>query len=131
VFRRRRFFQGQPIHGAEVKDLHWLKPDGTDMSETDWTTNHVLCLGMGLLGDQILETGERGERIVGDSFLLLFNAHHEPRSFRLASRRRVVQWTVVFDTADAAAKGRVFEHASEYPLEARSLVVVRPEPVSV
>jgi glycogen operon protein len=131
VFRRRRFFEGQPIYGAEVKDLLWLKPDGTDMTEADWNANHVLCLGMGLLGDQIAETGERGERIVGDSFLLLLNAHAESVAFKLGSRRRVVRWRCVIDTADAAAVGRVFEHRAEYPLQARSLAVLRPEPVSL
>jgi glycogen operon protein len=130
VFRRRRFFQGQPIHGAEVKDLLWLKPDGTDMTDADWSANHILCLGMGLLGDQIAETGVRGERIVGDSFLLLFNAHAEAMPFKLGSRRRVVRWHCVFDTADPAAQGRVFEHRAEYPLAARSLAVLRPEPVA-
>jgi isoamylase len=28
VFCRRHFFQGRAIHGAEIKDLYWLKPDG-------------------------------------------------------------------------------------------------------
>jgi isoamylase len=128
VFRRRRFFQGQPVHGEEVNDLHWLKPDGTDMTASDWSASDGRCVGMGLLGDQIAETGAQGERILGDSFLVLFNAHAAPRPFRLGSRRRAVRWRCVFDTADAAAAGRVFEHHAEYPLQARSLAVLRPEP---
>ena len=68
VFRRRHFFQGRPIHGGEIKDLYWLKPDGTEMSDADWNTTHARCIGMVLPGDQITETGEEGERIVGDSF---------------------------------------------------------------
>jgi len=127
VFRRRRFFQGKPIHGAEVNDLSWLKPDGTEMTEQDWFTDHLLCIGMGLLGDQIEETDERGRRIVGDSYLLLLNAQATVVPFRLGSRQRVVQWTCILDTADPAAVGRVFEHRMEYPLAARSLAVLRPE----
>ena len=84
---------------------------------------------MGLLGDQIDETGERGERLVGDSFLTLINAQDEPEAFRLASRRRRVSWTCVLDTAEPGRAGRVFEHRAEYPLAARSLAVLRPEPV--
>ncbi len=128
VFRRRRFFQGQPIHGAEVKDLYWLKPDGEEMTEAEWSANHVLCLGMGMLGDQIYERGERGERIFGDSFLLLINAQPEALPFHLVGRRRKLRWTCVFDTADRAGAGRVFAHRAKYPLQARSLVVLRPEP---
>ena len=36
VFRRRRFFQGRPIKGANVKDVLWLNPGGNEMSEEEW-----------------------------------------------------------------------------------------------
>ena len=32
---------------------------------------------MALPGDQITEMGEHGERIIGETFAILFNAHHE------------------------------------------------------
>ena len=35
VFRRRRFFQGRQIHGSEIKDIVWLRPDGNEMDEAD------------------------------------------------------------------------------------------------
>src|SRR4030095_7895372 len=88
VFRRRHFFQGRPIHGAEAKDIYWIKSDGTEMSDADWLAGHTHCLGMGLPGDQIDEIGEQGERIVGDTFAILFNAYHEPIEFRLGARGR-------------------------------------------
>ena len=127
VFRRRHFFQGRPIHGAEIKDLYWLKADGAEMSDTDWNAGHAQCLCMGLPGDQITEMGERGERISGDNFAILFNAHHEPIAFRLGARDRGLRWTCVFDTAAPCAAPRTFEHMSEFPLQARSLVVLRVE----
>jgi isoamylase len=125
VFRRRNFFQGRPIHGAEIKDLYWLKPDGAEMSDHDWASGFARCLGMVLAGDQISEVDEHGERIVGDSFAILFNAHHEPISFRLGTRQRDVRWTCVFDTAAPDAQRRMFEHMSDFPLAARSLAVLR------
>jgi isoamylase len=127
VFRRRHFFQGRPIHGAEIKDLYWLKPDGAEMSDRDWASGFARCLGMVLPGDQITETGERGERITGDSFVILFNAHHESISFRLGTRQRNVCWTCVLNTATPAAPQRTFEHMSEFPLRARCLAVLRAE----
>src|SRR5918995_1417804 len=36
VFRRRKFFQGQAIHGSGVKDIGWFTPDGHEMDETHW-----------------------------------------------------------------------------------------------
>jgi isoamylase len=37
VFRRSRFFYGRRLHGAEVKDLTWFRPDGKEIAEEDWT----------------------------------------------------------------------------------------------
>jgi glycogen operon protein len=127
VFRRRNFFQGRPIHGAEIKDLYWLKPDGREMSDRDWASGFARCLGMVLLGDQIAEVSEHGDRIVGDSFAILFNAHHEPIWFRLGTRQRDVRWTCVLDTAEPDTARPTFEHMSEFPLQARSVAVLRAE----
>jgi isoamylase len=127
VFRRRHFFQGRPIHGAKIKDLYWLKPEGSEMSDGDWASGFARCLGMVLPGDQISEVGENGERIVGDSFTILFNAHHEPISFRLGTRHRNLRWTCVIDTASPNTPPRSFAHMSEFPLEARSLAVLCAE----
>ncbi len=41
VFLRRHFFQGRAIHGADIKDLYWLKPDGSEMADWDWHTDHA------------------------------------------------------------------------------------------
>jgi isoamylase len=88
VFRRRHFFQGRPIHGSEIKDLYWLKADGTEMTDSDWNGSRLRCICMILPGDQITETGEQGEPIVGNSFAILLNAHYELIPFRLGARRR-------------------------------------------
>lgn len=130
VFRRRRFFQGRSIHGAEVKDLYWLKADGHEMSDADWHASHAYCLGMVLPGDQIEETGERGERITGDTFVILLNAHDDPVPFWLGARRRDVEWVTVIDTADPGAPACSFPHMGVYPLHGRSLAVLRAIPSS-
>ena len=127
VFRRRHFFQGRPIHGEEIKDLYWLKPDGSEMSNSDWNNACARSLCMVLPGDQITEIGERAERIIGDSFAILFNAHHQSISFRLGARRRDIRWTCVLDTAAPDASPRTFKHMSEFPLQPRSLAILRGE----
>ena len=127
IFRRRRFFQGRPIHGADIQDIYWVKQDGTEMSEHDWSAHHARCLGMCLVGDQIDETGVRGERIVGNTFAILFNAHDEAVSFRLGARQRNMLWTCVLDTSAPDESTRVFEEMSNFPLLPRSLAVLRGE----
>ena len=97
------------------------------MTDADWHAGHAHCLGMVLPGDQIDETGEQGERITGDTFAILFNAHDEPVSFRLGARRRDIVWTPVLDTADPQAPACAFPHMGRYPLHGRSLVVLGTE----
>ncbi|NSC24478.1 glycogen debranching protein GlgX [Streptomyces albus subsp. chlorinus] len=104
VFRRRRFFHGRPTEGThdELSDIAWFTPTGTEMTERDWQSPHTRALTVFLNGDAISEPGERGERITDDSFLLLFNAHHEPLDFVIpADHGR--QWQAVVDTAQEAA----------------------------
>ena len=99
VFRRRRFFQGRRIRGAEVKDLYWLRPDGKEMTDEDWTQGYVRCLGVRLAGDAMDEKDSKGRPLLDETFLMLLNAHHEPRPFTLPAHKRGVRWQPVFDTA--------------------------------
>jgi glycogen operon protein len=96
VFRRRRWFQGRPLRGTA--DILWLRPDGTEMTEADWTEHHETCVGMFLNGDAIAAPGPRGERVVDDSFLVLFNASAEPRKWTISGPWGE-QWVRVLDTA--------------------------------
>ena len=125
VFRRHHFFQGRPIHGSEIKDLYWLTPHGTEMGDSDWGAGHALCVGMGLFGDQILETDEHGRRIIGDSFLILFNADHREIAFRLGGRAQGLNWELVLDTSNLASTGRRLKHLGDYLLQDRTLAVLR------
>jgi glycogen operon protein len=120
------FFQGRPIHGLDVKDLYWLTPAGTEMSDQDWNAGSARCFGMGLPGDQIDETNAEGERVVGGSFLILLNAHHECVLFRLSARVQDRNWELVFDTSSASITGRILGRLAEYPLQARSVAILRP-----
>ena len=127
VFHRRLFFQGRRIQGSAVKDLSWFRPDGKEMTEDEWNNGFTRCLGLRLAGDAIEETDEKGEPIGGDTFLLLLNAHHEPIPFVLPAHRARVRWELVLDTRDWSAGPRmpVFRAGDNYPLEARSLAVLR------
>jgi isoamylase len=94
VFRRRRFFSGE-LGGQ--RDISWLTPAGTEMTEADWRASYARSLAVLLNGEAITEPGPRGETITDQSFLLLFNAHDEPVNFTLPGGG----WHVVFDTAES------------------------------
>jgi len=128
VFRRRRFFHGRHIRGAEVKDLSWFRPDGKEMTDEDWHKGYVRCLGLRLAGDAMEQTDSKGRPLLDDTFLLLLNAHHEPLPFTLPAHRRGVRWQPVLDTvATIHDKKRVtlLKGGECYDLETRSLVLLR------
>jgi len=127
VFHRRLFFQGRRIHGSAVKDLSWFRPDGKEMTEDEWNDGFTRCLGLRLAGDAIEEMDERGQPIVGDTFLLLLNAHHEAVPFILPAHKARVRWELMLDTRDWDLGPRVpaFRAGETYPLEARSLAVLQ------
>ncbi|HEU5417486.1 MAG TPA: glycogen debranching protein GlgX [Streptosporangiaceae bacterium] len=103
VFRRRRFFSGQPAAGTGLRDIIWLAPSGREMTEDDWRDGQAMSVGVFLNGAAISEPGPRGDVVRDDSFLLLFNARAEPVSFRLPAAEFAAAWQVVADTAAAAA----------------------------
>jgi glycogen operon protein len=126
VLQRRRFFQGRPIRGGEVKDILWLEPTGKEMSDQDWNREFARCLGMLLPGDAIDERDENGDPVVGDSLLVLLNAHHEAIPFRLPGYGPAEQvWELVLDTYEPKAPGRHLRRGQRYELQGRSLAVLR------
>ncbi|TLY22162.1 MAG: glycogen debranching protein GlgX [Nitrospirae bacterium] len=133
VFRRRRFFQGRRIRGTEVKDISWLRPDGKEMTDEDWGKGYVRCLGVRLDGHAIEEKDSKGKPLLDDTFLMLLNAHHEPRPFTLPAHKRGVRWQPVLETAASHANQRqvtLLKGGFQYDLEARSLAVLRLRPKS-
>ncbi len=99
VFRRPKFFQGRRIRGSETRDVMWFNPGGSEMSEEEWTSPFVRCLGMLLSGDTMDVLNFEGEPIRDDTFLLLINAHYEPIPFVLPGQEHI-EWQLVLDTMD-------------------------------
>jgi len=128
VLRRRKYFQGRSIRGGDVKDVAWLAPDGQEMNDEAWNADFVRSIAMLLNGSAIAETSERGEPIIGDSLLVLFNAHSDQVPFTLPPLEAGQQWRRVFDTADSSSGDRTCEPGSQYPLEGRSVALFRVVP---
>ncbi|MCF8150574.1 MAG: glycogen debranching protein GlgX [Burkholderiaceae bacterium] len=126
VFRRRNFFQGRAIRGSEVKDIHWFKPDGSEMSDHEWAHDFARCLGVYLGGEMMDERDQRGRAISDDNFLLLFNSHHEAIPFNLPVLCEGCEWQSLLDTHHAAGlqtDGR-YQGSENYLLEGRSLALM-------
>jgi glycogen operon protein len=125
VLRRRKFLQGRSIRGAEVLDIAWLDPGGVEMTDETWSAPDVRALGVRLNGDAIQEVNERGERIVGDTLLLMLNAGNEAITFTLPPAAAVERWETLLDTAEPWRPARRLRAGNCYELQGRSMAVMR------
>ena len=99
VFRRPKFFQGRRIRGSEIRDVMWFNPGGSEMSDKEWASPFVRCVGMLLSGDTVDVVNFEGEPIRDDTFLLLINAHNEAIPFVLPGQENL-EWALILDTMD-------------------------------
>ena len=127
VFHRRNFFQGRPIRGSGIKDIHWIKADGHEMSDLEWSHDFARSLGVYLSGEALGEVDERGRAIHDDNFIILFNAHHERIDFTLPILCEGCRWEVLLDThINRGLTANLFYPGGEiYPLEGRTLALLR------
>jgi glycogen operon protein len=127
VLRRRRWFQGRALHGSGVSDIAWFNVNGTEMTEEQWGVGSAKSLGVFLNGEEIPSRGPRGERIVDDSLLLLFNAHSEALAFTVPSGPWGERWDLLLDTNEPETPEGTRSHRAgeEVIVEGRSVVVLR------
>ncbi len=132
VFQRRRFFSGavveDPEHGG-LPDIAWLRTDATPMDGSDWSSPAGNELTVFLNGLGITEPDERGEPIVDDSFLLLFNPGPTDVDVCLPKEPYGRAWVPVIDSADGDAVPGVDGHPVPAGVQrrmlARSVAVLR------
>jgi len=127
VFRRPKFFQGRRIRGSEIRDVMWFNAGGSEMSEKEWTSPFVRCLGMLLSGDTIDVLNFEGEPIRDETFLLLINAHYEPVPFVLPGQEHI-EWQLILDTTHAEGfltEGTKFASGDDLDLGGRATCLLK------
>jgi len=94
------------------------------MGDDDWDAGFARSIGLFLNGEAIAGRDRRGQRITDDSYLLLFNAHHEPIDWALPKQWGDT-WEPVLNTADDDQDPDPAPSGETFPVGARSLVVLR------
>jgi glycogen operon protein len=130
VFSRRRFLRANAINVEGLKEIVWLTPEGTEMTETEWNQHFARCLGVYLAGAAIERSDKRGRPVTDNNFMLLFNAHHEEIPFELPQFLTDKAWWTVLDTSaeEMPFEQRRHEAGTLYPLQGRSLALLRETP---
>jgi len=101
VFRRRRFFAGDPVTDTGDKDIQWMRPDGKEMTVDDWRDPKNRMLGMLIHGNASDDVDERGRRSNGQTLLLFMNAGNRARVCKLPELRARGYWHELINTAQA------------------------------
>ncbi len=134
AFRRRRWFEGHPLHGEGATDIAWFAPEGREMSEADWQVTFAKTIGAYLSGDGLAATGSFGRRPVPSSdagYFIVLNAFWEPLEFVLPGERYGEAWLPVLDTGrehDPFFEGSAtppYGAGGPYPVAGRSVSVLQ------
>jgi isoamylase len=132
VFRRRRWFTGRPSSDVPGTDIAWFTPEGAAMADDDWHQEHAKAIAVFLNGDALHDVDDHGQQVRDDSFLVLFNAHQEPRTFTIPQAAIGTQWRLVLDTSrnEPHALNEVIA-GSMFEVSERTIVVLsRPRAAS-
>jgi isoamylase len=125
VTHKRRFFKGRRIHGKGVRDIRWINNDGTGMTDAQWNTSFIRCMGMLLNGQLITEVDLQGEPVKDDILLVLVNSYWDKINFTLPDHELDSEWEVLADTSESVISEVKRKISFKYELSPRSLVLLR------
>ena len=127
VFRQRRWFLGKPIHGTDLSDIGWFLPDGNQMNESSWGVGFAHSVGIFLNGGGIKQPDPTGQRIIDNSFYLIFNADPNRINFTIPNQAWGSCWEKVLDTYENNTNehGPLYHPGQVLNVAGRSLVVLQ------
>ena len=133
--RRQKFFQGRRIdprkgmdvelEGRHFHDITWLRPDGEEMTEEEWSLGWVRCFALQLSGKTLDHVNALGQRVEDETYLIMFNPHWQSIDFYLPKTQGEQRWKLLFDTrvSHAADSDLALDAGTPYELIERSLAV--------
>ncbi|HYU14160.1 MAG TPA: glycogen debranching protein GlgX [Stellaceae bacterium] len=134
VFSRPRFFRGEVVSEAGLKDITWVTPAGIERTAEDWADPAALSLGYVLCGAAGEFFTRGGQRDIDESFLVMLNACHDDLDFRFPQLPIPLVWEALVDTAEPtgiATDNRLWMPGQSYRLRAHSFALFinrAPEP---
>ena len=116
-------FSGQIVPSNKRKDIEWIRPDGREMTVSDWENkqNHILaCVINGKCGE--VSKNEASKKNIDDDFMVLMCGNtYGFVNFMLPSPPNGQKWELLFDTTGAHKK---INENGTYTLEPYSYVLL-------
>ncbi|MFL5809041.1 MAG: glycogen debranching protein GlgX [Flavisolibacter sp.] len=127
VFTRHRWFQGQPVKGVGLEDIAWFLPEGDEMNEDNWKNDFAKSLAVFLNGHGLRSMNEKGEKIIDNSFYVIFNAYDGQLDYKLPCEKYGDEWIKLIDTANntITEDGQRYKAADTVKVEGRSVVLLK------
>jgi len=123
ILRRNLFLTGQYNEELGVKDITWINANGSEMGESHWADQTMLCFGM-LLDGRAQTTGIR-QRGKEATLLLVINGSNELVQFTMPGVAGGVTWNLLIDTnAPDAEGGPELKTNDTYAVTPRSLLLL-------
>ena len=131
VFSRPRFFRGEMLSEAGLKDITWVTPGGIEATDYDWGNSVALSLGYVLCGAAGEFYTPGGQRDIDESFLVMMNAYYGDLDFHFPQLPTPLTWEALVDTAEPtglapnelAGGGRLWHPGEAYKLRAHSFAL--------
>jgi glycogen operon protein len=127
AFSRKSWFNGEVEKKSGVADIAWFLPDGSEMSGDNWNHDFAKSVAVFLNGLGLHSVNAEGDKIVDDSFYIIFNAHDEPLNYKLPTTEYAANWEFLIDThkkANVKVKG-IFKAEETIQVEGRSVVMLQ------
>ncbi len=123
ILHRSRYLTAQWNEELGIKDVTWLKPDGSEMDQSSWDDSDAHCLGI-LLDGRAQVSGIR-RRGADATVLVVVNSYHDGIGFSLPAVPGGLAWRCLIDTnlSDDPDDCR-HEFGSEYVVTGRSLLML-------
>jgi len=99
ILRRRDFFSGKVVPGTGTRDVTWVRADGNEMTDAEWSDPENRSIGMLVVGRAADEVDIRGRAARGDTLLLLLNAGARSRPYTLPRLEWPGRWEELLNTA--------------------------------
>jgi isoamylase len=125
ILRRSRFLTGEYNAELDVKDVTWLSPAGTEISQS-WQDPTARCFGM-LIDGRAQATGVK-RPAMDATLLLVSNAYHDAVKFRLPEVAGGRTMRCLLDTnLPERTDAPTFRSGDEYEVTGRSLLLFELE----
>ena len=125
VFQRRKFFRGEPVGNLKEADITWLSDQGEELIGDEWNKPYAHAFGMRIEGRLIEELDKEGKPLIGDTFLIYFNAAETPVTFKMPWHEQNDYWKPLMDSFRENTDGKLLRQSQNFEMPAYSTAIFR------